>query len=532
MLLTIKDQKDKMPLMLVRLILVIFALLISSPITFADQVILKSGEVIEGTIVKETPVFVRIHAEGQVEIQEFLTDLVDQVIYGEVDEVVPKESFPSIEPPTPTEEQVEHIKPIMQVIGEFPEEANTQDQKEVVSPQTTSPATTVKPKMQSIGVIDATSNTFTSAEQILEQSEPKKIEGSSDSKSFKPLLELDNDTIRELLPWTVPEEPEEVEEEPGLFQSKLNYILIVLVVIVILVLFLISKRKKVRQNSTNFGETSQNSSDVDDISKDQTSLEAPPSVIPPSDLKKSEGLSAREPGPKAMTSRVHEGNYWQQVPLIFAYPLRGPILSATVGATIFFAIMNVAMFAPFYGIVVTLMFLCYTIACMVSIIETAATTDREDLFDWPDFQDWFDWIGKGILFMLAWVISYAPAILYFVKLKSVDPILFILIAIGMYIAPMYTMAISLVGGLGSLNVINVFKAIGATFLPYTLTVICLGILQLISLMANFIPLMSIPIWGGLVKWFVFVYFLFVNMRLLGTFYKAHRLRLRWYGEDE
>ena len=178
------------------------------------------------------------------------------------------------------------------------------------------------------------------------------------------------------------------------------------------------------------------------------------------------------------------------------------------------------------------MFVCYTIASMVKIIETAVTTEREDLYDWPDFLDWFDWVGKAILFLLAWGISYAPAIAYVVLLKRVDGWLFGLIGLGIFIAPMYTLSISLVGGFGSLNIINIFKSIAHTFFPYLATVIFWVLTQYLNFLAYYSPLTKIPMWGGVVRWFIFVYFLFVNMRLLGIFYKAHRLKLGWYGEAE
>jgi len=232
------------------------------------------------------------------------------------------------------------------------------------------------------------------------------------------------------------------------------------------------------------------------------------------------------------TIDVHEKNYWQHLPRVFIYPVRGKILWATLGATVFFSIMNVAMFAPFYGFIVMIIFFCYSIACMVSIIETAATSDREDYFEWPDYQDWFDWIGKGILLVLANILCFAMAGAYFWFFKKIDILFFILVFFGGFIQPMYVMAIALVGGFSSLNIINVVKSVSYTLVPYTITLIFLILVQCLNFLIQMIPLLQIPIWGFLLKWFLFVYFMFVNMRTLGLFYRAHRLKLRWYGEDE
>ncbi|OGX38195.1 MAG: hypothetical protein A3D87_07945 [Omnitrophica WOR_2 bacterium RIFCSPHIGHO2_02_FULL_50_17] len=254
-------------------------------------------------------------------------------------------------------------------------------------------------------------------------------------------------------------------------------------------------------------------------------------------VQKSMGLSEGEKkviqeSESAPPTAINEKNYWRYVPGVLLYPLKGQVVFATIGGAIFFAAMNVAMYAPFYGLIVLIMFFCYWVGCMVSIIETAVSVEREDAFDWPDFMAWFDWIGKAVLMVLSWVLCYGPAAAYYFYFKRYDLIFFALVVIGGFIAPMYTLAVSLVGGLSSLNIVNIFKSIGCTFVPYVLTLIFLVLTQALNLLVNRIPLVFIPIWGGLFKWLIFVYFLFVNMRLLGLFYKAHRLKLRWYGEDE
>jgi len=148
---------------------------------------------------------------------------------------------------------------------------------------------------------------------------------------------------------------------------------------------------------------------------------------------------------------------------------------------------------------------------------------------------------KCILFVLALVISYLPVFLYVKYVMAFNFfsgnlvhvfVLLGLLVIAGFINPMYTLSISLVGGFSSLNPVNVFKAIGHVFLPYFLTVIFIIFLQGLSVAAHVLPFKNIPLIGFFFKWFVNVYFLFVNFRLLGIFYKAHRQTLRWYGEDD
>ena len=232
-------------------------------------------------------------------------------------------------------------------------------------------------------------------------------------------------------------------------------------------------------------------------------------------------------------------SFLQLVPRIFMYPLRGQVLLATVGASFVFYIIRIAMHAPFYGFLTMIMASCYLVACIVKIIETAVTVEREDVFDWPGFTEWVDWFGKAFLFLIGWLICHGTALLILFKFVRYEGIQFFVVSlsvglfvIGVFVYPMYILSMSLVGGVASLNIVNIVKAIGTTFIAYTLTFFLLILTQILNGLAHLIPIIRIPFFGGIFGCFIFVYFLLVNMRLLGLFYKTHRLKLRWYGEDD
>ncbi|MCK5013834.1 MAG: hypothetical protein KAS66_08430, partial [Candidatus Omnitrophica bacterium] len=232
--------------------------------------------------------------------------------------------------------------------------------------------------------------------------------------------------------------------------------------------------------------------------------------------------------------------FLRSVPRIFIYPARGKVLLATMGASVMFYIFRVAMYAaPFYGFFAMIFGFCYIVACIVKIIETAVTQEREDLFDWPSFTEMVDWFGKAFLFLVGWLICHGTAIVIFINLIRYEEIRFFVVAlsvglfvVGIFVYPMYILSMSLVGGAASLNIINIVKAINATFVSYALTFVILIFTQILSGLIRLIPILGIPFFGSILKWFIFVYFLLVNMRLLGIFYKTHRLKLRWFGENE
>ena len=227
------------------------------------------------------------------------------------------------------------------------------------------------------------------------------------------------------------------------------------------------------------------------------------------------------------------------IPKVFIYPVRGKVLLATIAASVMFYVFRVAMYAPFYGFFAMIFAFCYLVACIVKIIETAVREEREDVFDWPSFTEMVDWFGKAFLFLVGWLICHGTAFLIFANFIRYEETRMIVVSvsvafliIGMFVYPMYILSMTLVGGTASLNIINIFKAINVTFVSYTLTSVLLIVTQLLSVWAHTIPAIGIPLFGGILKWFIFVYFLLVNMRLLGVFYKTHRLTLQWYGEDK
>lgn len=429
----------------------------------ADMIVLKTGETIQGKIVRETPVFVRIETEDEIGVREYLQELIERIERGPARDTVVQETLPPAVESVPAG-MVSEIVPAVQEVA---------DKEQVV------PSYTVV--------------------------ESKPV----------PLTRLDDQSIQEFLtahpPQNLQEAPAPVVQEKKSFSLSPRDGIIAAVIVVLIVLFVVLRKKKTV--------TEQEVKKREEAAKEALNLSE--------DEKK-----ALEHAQKVPKTAINPQNYWSFVPRIFIYPFQGQVVFATAGGTIFFAIMNVAMYAPFYGLMVMIMSVCYLVACMVNIIETAVTVEREDVFDLPDFMTWFDWAGKVFLLAMSVVLCYGPAVAYLYWLKRPDPVLFALVGMGAFISPMYTLSIALVGGFESLNPVNIFKSIGYTFIPYVLTLIVLIFTQILSFLAGLIPLVHIPIWGGLFKWFFVVYFLFVNMRLLGIFYKAHRLRLRWYGEDE
>jgi len=580
-----------------KILLLTLMLLLPTAMASGDTVTLKSGKVIQGRIVNQSSVYVRILTGDGIDMQEYLMDNVESISIGaslpepntvineappeqvpevspEVDsEFVPEDEFPLEDQPATEVEIPDSDEVIQEEVLPTEEIPYIREQEPLQEPivdvnQTTMskelpvsievPANEVAPReimpdevyqnsmpsdadyVDDIPAVEEAVQEVRSTSPVGFQSEAqqwlaeraemkKRMEEKEKSvtkrRKIRTVADVLNNESLVKLGLIPPPEPE-ITEEGNKLPISWQYLLIGAVVMVIGVLVFIKYKQQAVQPSEPVadGETSTDTEQTEAVQQEPMVLQE-------------KNVYVGEKDEKEIVKRVQAASPLVEmlirIPGLFIYPFRKNILWATLGGTVIFTIMHFAMYAPFYGFVIFLMFICYTIASMVSIIQGAVNSDDEITYDWPDFIDWFDWIGKFILFILSIIIIYGPPILYVVKIsKQPDWFFFVLLIIGGFTYPMYVLSISLVGGLASLNVINIVKSIGYTFLSYFVMFLILGVIQTMNVFAYMIPLVHIPIWGKFIHWFIFVYFLFVTMRLLGIFYRVNRYHLGWFKEGE
>jgi len=478
---------------------------------WADTIYLKSGETISGQITYESPIFVRIQTLGEIETQEYLAQLIDHIERnGEAQ-------------PLDRSDAKEGLDSKAQ---EPPAAVATIDEKAEITVEPKTFGKIILPAIRSPGYKIEGMNVKTTAPTILNNDSIQELLASDASKVVEKPAAPKKIEKKGRAPRTSRRQEAKTPAEAAMkkmtaFKDKYAVGTGVGLIVLIGIMFVLTKIR----------ESAQVKEQRDEIK----------SI---GDLKVSGSVSEEEYASllKNATDALAEAEgepFWKKIPGVFIYPLQGHVLLATVGASVFFYFYRIALVIPFYGFIAAIMLGCYIVACVVKIIETAVTSDRADLFDWPDFTEWVDWFGKFFLFIIGWIICHGTAIFIFWKCFKYAEIQFIMIPLciglfilGVFVYPMYILSMSLVGGLASLNIVNVLKAIGTTFVAYMLTFLVLTFTQFLSVLANLIPLNAIPFLGGILHQFIFVYFLLVDMRLLGIFYKSYRLKLRWYGEDE
>ncbi|GAG23945.1 unnamed protein product, partial [marine sediment metagenome] len=94
--------------------------------------------------------------------------------------------------------------------------------------------------------------------------------------------------------------------------------------------------------------------------------------------------------------------------------------------------------------------------------------------------------------------------------------------------PMGLIAVALFDSFAALNPVIVVAGIAKTFPAYLLAAAVLFLCYLLSgLLQGFVSSL-VPLLGSLVATAVSLYFLMVEMRLLGLLYNTHQHRLKWF----
>jgi len=176
--------------------------------------------------------------------------------------------------------------------------------------------------------------------------------------------------------------------------------------------------------------------------------------------------------------------FFQNLPLIFAYPFKRDGWILLIAGTVFFAFMqSLGFFAVFAA--------GYLCAYMQSLILHSARGEKQ-LPPWPDFSDWW------------------ADILY--------PYL-----------PMALLAVSMHDTLMALNPLVIILSILKVPLEYLVACLVLGIIVALKICSTMFleKIIKIPVLTSLVIGFLSLYFLALEMRILGLLYHTKRRDLGW-----
>jgi hypothetical protein len=226
-------------------------------------------------------------------------------------------------------------------------------------------------------------------------------------------------------------------------------------------------------------------------------------------------------------------SFFQQLTGIFTYPITGNGKFLLIGGAIMFVIADFMSIVPFVGLIVGLIVFGYMCAYMMKIVASSAQGKCE-VPDWPDFSDyWDDIISPAFEVGGTALICFAPFFMYvFAASHSPwreDPLSWGLFAAGAFCYPMVLLAVSQFHSLQALNPLVIVPSIFRV--PADYLVVCI-VLSLIIFLSSIVQKAAIPIpvIGSVVDEFIALYFVVIEMRILGILYNANQNRLNWFGE--
>ena len=213
------------------------------------------------------------------------------------------------------------------------------------------------------------------------------------------------------------------------------------------------------------------------------------------------------------------------------YPLRGDGWIVLLLGTVFLIVMNFASnFVFLAGVLVT----GYLVAFLQKIIQSSAAGDRT-VPSWPEFGDWWSDIVQPFLQFTATVLLLitAPLVLLGWKAVTETPGLvwgaWLWLGLGVLLTPMALLAVAMSDSLAALNPWFLFRSIAAAPGDYLGTSIIFGLPLALQAGLDVLAESGQASWtSAIVSSVLGLYFLVMQMRLLGLYYFANRQRLGWF----
>lgn len=245
-----------------------------------------------------------------------------------------------------------------------------------------------------------------------------------------------------------------------------------------------------------------------------------------------EPLGARRLGPAAGSG---DQSFLRRVPDAFKYPFKRDGVILLVGGALFLTFMGWLLGRVWLlGIFLLVSTYGYLAAYMQAIVATSAQGE-EAMPRWPDLTNFIDDVLLPFVQAVGAVaVSFGPALA--VLMGGGGPVLALLIGVvGAVFFPMAWLGVSMTESLAGLNPLVIIPSMLKVAGDYAVAVIvCLMVFGVGVAAEVLVPMLvtavAIPLPGVLsvLAEFVFLYFMTVNMRILGLLYYCNRRRLGWF----
>lgn len=239
-------------------------------------------------------------------------------------------------------------------------------------------------------------------------------------------------------------------------------------------------------------------------------------------------------GPVASRSEASETHFFGGLGGAWAYPIRNDGWIMLTGASLLVALLDaipliglIAGLIALFGMVLVAGYVC----AFLQRIVTSSAQGEERMPAWPDISDFLgDILSPFLLFIGSVGLCLGPgwAMATFGDESMQAPGLVIFI-IGLLYLPMGFLGVSMHDSLWALNPMLVLPSIFRVPVQYLVTCIVLAAAVALSAFSGtLIDLFRIPVLSTMLASFVSLYFLAVEMRLLGLLYWTNRDAFGWF----
>lgn len=236
----------------------------------------------------------------------------------------------------------------------------------------------------------------------------------------------------------------------------------------------------------------------------------------------------------------------QQLKGVFKYPFgKGGLAMLIIGTILFFGLdflitwgwkMRFIMLKVIAYVGIMALFSAGYLCAYLQKILHATAQGEDDVPGWPDFGQWWDDIvAPFLLAVSAFVMSFGTAFAYMGFHVGNDSemsltILFPLFALGFLYFPMALLAAAMSNNWLAVNPFVVMPAITRLNLQYVLACAVFFALVLARFLSEALlhAVLPVPVLPTLITSFIALYFLAVEVRLLGLLYYTNRKRLGWF----
>lgn len=231
---------------------------------------------------------------------------------------------------------------------------------------------------------------------------------------------------------------------------------------------------------------------------------------------------------------INKQPFWKDLNWTINYPFAKQGKIIIIAGSILFTFMSIP---PLAGTLILLLFIYpFVMAYMLKIIR-ASGEGKQDMPDWPEINDYWDSVLRpALLFLAACMISYAPFILLLfvgARFSGSAPLLILFLIIFLGLGSLY-LPIALIAAaqfenfLAPLHIPLMIRSIGIIKKDYF---IALGFLIPVIILGSFLAglvMIPIPIIGQIIFWIFNLYFLTLQMNILGNIYYVNEDKLNWF----